>query len=469
MQTDGPEDNTRATESAQAPGEHTDAAGGVTPDQPEQDAAPDLIDRALEHVMSSWFDWLPDDPWVRTLTALVMLLGVAWLFHLIAKRYIVRLLGGAMKRLPNWWAETAVDNKVLYRLVPLVPVVIIGRGIALVPHLAPSVIELVQRLAQSLVVLLIALAIGATLNVVNIIYNRYPIASGRPIKGYLQAAKLVIYIVAGILIVSALMAESPWVFLTGLGAMMAVILLIFRDTLLSLVAGIQLVNNDLVRVGDWIEMPQFNADGDVIDISLNVVQVRNWDKTITAIPTHKFLDHSFKNWRGMFDQGGRRISRPVNIDMTTIRFLTEDEVKRFSRFRLLRDYIAGKIEELDEYNRKHCAEEDAEIIANARCLTNIGTFRAYILEYLKNHPMVHPEYTTMVRQLEPGPHGLPLQIWTFVKDTRWTVYEGVQSDIFDHILAIAPEFGLRIFQEPTGYDLASLRRGGDRSISPKAD
>ncbi|TVS04780.1 MAG: mechanosensitive ion channel family protein [Phycisphaerales bacterium] len=424
--------------------------------------------------MSSWLDWLPDEPWVRTLMALVMLLGVAWLFHLIAKRYIVRMLGAAMKRLPNWWAQTAVDNKVLYRLVPLVPVIIIGRGIALVPHVSPGLVELVQRLAQSLVVLLVALAIGAALNVVNIIYNRYPIASGRPIKGYLQAAKLVIYIVAGILVVSALMAESPWVFLTGLGAMMAVILLIFRDTLLSLVAGIQLVNNDLVRVGDWIEMPQFNADGDVIDISLNVVQVRNWDKTITAIPTHKFLDHSFKNWRGMFDQGGRRISRPVHIDMTTIRFLTEDEVKRFSRFRLLREYIAGKVKELDEYNREYCAEEDAEIIANARHLTNIGTFRAYIYEYLKNHPMVHPEYTTMVRQLEPGPHGLPLQVWTFVKDTRWVVYEGVQSDIFDHILSIAPEFGLRVFQEPTGYDLVSLRRrsGGNdsasRAVSPTA-
>ena len=462
MQTDGPGDNTQPAAEAEA-GEEVQLS-----DQAAEEAAPDtsdLLDRALEQVMSSWLDWLPDEPWVRTLMALVMLLGVAWLFHLIAKRYIVRMLGAAMKRLPNWWAQTAVENKVLYRLVPLVPVIIIGRGIALVPHMPPGLIELVQRLAQSLVVLLIALAIGAALNVVNIIYNRYPIASGRPIKGYLQAAKLVIYIVAGILVISALMAESPWVFLTGLGAMMAVILLIFRDTLLSLVAGIQLVNNDLVRVGDWIEMPQFNADGDVIDISLNVVQVRNWDKTITAIPTHKFLDHSFKNWRGMFDQGGRRISRPVNIDMTTIRFLTEDEVKRFSRFRLLREYIAQKVKELDEYNREYCAEEDAEIIANARHLTNIGTFRAYIYEYLKSHPMVHTEYTTMVRQLEPGPHGLPLQVWTFVKDTRWTVYEGVQSDIFDHILSIAPEFGLRVFQEPTGYDLVSLRRraGGEDS------
>jgi miniconductance mechanosensitive channel len=441
-----------------------DATNGIDGETAAEDASVgevdepvDTIGLVVDEVLRDWLGWMPQTAWMQSLIVLTLLLLVAWLAHLIARRYVVRIVGVAMKRLPSWWAGVVVDYKVLYRLVPLVPVMIVGRGIAFVPHLPDALVEVIQRLAQATVVLLIALAIGAVLNVVNIIYNRYPVAQGRPIKGYLQVAKLVIYIAAGILIVSALMAESPWVFLTGLGAMTAIIMLIFRDTLLSLVAGIQLVNNDLVRVGDWIEMPQFNADGDVIDISLNVVQVRNWDKTITVIPTHKFLEHSFKNWRGMFDVGGRRISRPVYIDMTTIRFLTEEEVRRFSRFRLLRDYIASKVTELDEYNRKYCADDDAEIVANARHLTNIGTFRAYVLEYLKHHPLVHQEFTTLVRQLEPGPHGLPLQIWTHIKDTRWPIYEGAQADIFDHILAVAPEFGLRIFQEPTGYDLAQLR------------
>ncbi len=436
----------------QAPSEDADAPPNG------EDGADDMLDQALGHVMETILGWLPSAPWMQSLLAIGLLLFIAWLAHLVAKRFIVRLVGVTMKRLPGSWVKEAVDNRVLYRLVPIVPVIVIGRGIAFVPYLPEVLVETVQRLTQAMVVLLIALAIGATLNVINIIYNRYPISEGRPIKGYLQIAKILIYVAGGILIVSALMAESPWVFLTGLGAMTAVIMLIFRDTLLSLVAGIQLVNNDLIRVGDWIEMPQFNADGPVVDISLYVVQVRNWDKTITSIPTHKFLEHAFKNWRGMVDAGGRRISRSVYIDMTTIRFLTGEEVERFGKFRLLREYMANKRDEIEEHNNTHHADHDVQIIVNERHLTNIGTFRAYLLEYLKNHPLVHEEYTTMVRQLEPGPHGLPLQVWTHIKDVRWPVYEGAQSDIFDHIIAVAPEFGLRVFQEPTGHDLAQLRR-----------
>lgn len=413
----------------------------------------DLLDRALEGVMRSIHAWLPEAPWAQTLLALGMLILIAALLHYVAKHYVLRFLRAGMRRLPGWWVKEVLEGRLLYRLMPLIPIVIFGRGIVFVPHLPVSLVDLIQRLTQASFVLFFALALGTALNIVNVIYNRYPVSRGRPIKGYLQVAKLIIYIAAAILIVSALMAESPWVFLTGLGAMMAVILLIFRDTLLSLVAGIQLVNNDLVRVGDWIEMPQFSADGDVIDISLNVVRVRNWDKTITAIPTHKFLEHSFKNWRGMFDVGGRRISRPIHIDMTSIRFLTNDEIKRFGKFRLLRDYIARKITELDAYNRAQDVADDPSLqIVNARHLTNVGTLRAYILAYLKQHPLVHQEFTTLVRQLEPSPQGLPLQIWTHITDTRWVQYEDAQSDIFDHILAVIPEFGLRVFQEPTGHD-----------------
>jgi len=411
-----------------------------------------------EQAVTFW-QWLMsvyDYPWVQATVALAGVVLAAVLLHVLVTRYVLAVVAVLIKRSHSWWNETLMEHKVFHRLAPLVPLIVLYRGIGLTPYLYESFATFFQRLIMATMVVVGVRAIDALLNGVHAIYNRYPIARGRPIKGYLQVVKVVAYLFAGILIIAALMDQSPWFFLSGLGAMTAIILLIFRDTLLSLVAGIQLVNNDLVRVGDWIEMPQFNADGDVIDISLNVVQVRNWDKTITAIPTHKFLDHSFKNWRGMFDVGGRRISRPIYIDMTTIRFLTAEEIARFSQFRLLREYIAAKVEELDEYNRTHCAEDDAQIIANARHLTNIGTFRAYILAYLKNHPLVHQEFTTLVRQLEPGAHGLPLQIWTHIMDTRWAHYENAQSDIFDHILAVAPEFGLRVFQEPTGHDLAAL-------------
>ncbi len=442
----------------------------------DEGAAPasDVVGDAIDSLVQTWFGWLGDYPWVHALVVLAALVLFAWFAHLIVRRYVVTFIGIAMKRLPSWWAHVIAEHRVIHRLVPLVPILVVSRGIAFVPHVSPTIVEIVQRVAQASVVLFVAMALGALLAAVNAIYNRYPVAEGRPIKGYLQVVKLVAYIAAAILIIAALMAESPWIFLTGIGAMTAVILLIFRDTLLSLVAGIQLVNNDLVRAGDWIEMPQFNADGDVIDISLNVVRVRNWDKTITAIPTHKFLEHSFKNWRGMFDEGGRRISRPLHVDIATIRFLTQEEVERFARFRLLRDYIAKKVEELDDYNRTHSPAEDApiddEIIANARHLTNIGTFRAYILAYLKNHPLVHQKFTTLVRQLEPGPNGLPLQVWTHIKDTRWIVYEGAQADIFDHLLAVAPEFGLRIYQAPSGHDIAALRpMAAHADASPAAD
>jgi miniconductance mechanosensitive channel len=242
-------------------------------------------------------------------------------------------------------------------------------------------------------------------------------------------------------------------------------MLIFRDTILSFVAGIQLVNNDLVRVGDWIEMPQFNADGDVVDISLIAVKVRNFDSTSTLIPTHKFLDNAFKNWRGMFESGGRRIMRSIYVDMTTIRFLTAAEIERFERFVLLRDYIRGKRDEIATWNAEHCPADATDISANARHLTNVGTFRAYISEYLRRHPDVHQERMFLIRQLEPTSKGLPLQVYIFLRETRWVYYEGIQSDIFDHMLAVAPEFGLRVFQEPSGYDFAHLTHASDRIAS----
>jgi miniconductance mechanosensitive channel len=251
------------------------------------------------------------------------------------------------------------------------------------------------------------------------------------------------------------MDKSPWVFLSGLGAMAAVLLLVFRDTILGLVASLQLTGNDMVHVGDWIEMPQYGADGDVIDVALHTVKVQNWDKTITTVPTHKLIAESFKNWRGMSASGGRRIKRALYVDKNSIRFLTDAELERFKQFALLKGYIATKEQELAEYNAGLDYVTDAGV--NQRRLTNVGTFRAYIVNYLRHHPKIHHEgMTLLVRQLPPGPEGLPIEVYCFTTTTAWVEYEDIQADIFDHLLAVAYEFGLRLYQKPAGADLAAL-------------
>jgi miniconductance mechanosensitive channel len=307
-------------------------------------------------------------------------------------------------------------------------------------------------------VLVVALSANAFLSAVNDIYATRPDARSRPIKGYLQIISIVLYIAAGILIVSLLLDRSPAVFLGGLAGLTAVVLLVFRDTILSLVASIQLTQNDMIAVGDWIEMPKYGADGDVVDIALHTIKVQNWDKTITTIPTHKLIEDSFKNWRGMSQAGGRRVKRAIHLDLGTVRFLTDEEVERFGRFELLRDYVGEKKEELAAYNARVSGGEGGtgRIIANARRLTNVGTFRAYIVSYLRQHPTVHQRMTLLVRQLQSGPNGLPMEIYVFSNDTNWINYEAFQSDIFDHLLAMVPEFGLRVFQNPSGEDVRAV-------------
>jgi len=262
-----------------------------------------------------------------------------------------------------------------------------------------------------------------------------------------------------VVIVSILMSKSPVVLLTGFGAMTAILLLIFRDTILSLVASIQMSSLDMVRVGDWIEMPQYNANGDVIDVALHTIKVQNWDKTITTIPTHKLISESFKNWRGMKDTGGRRIKRSINIDVNSVRFLDESEVEKFKDFKLLRDYVADRQAQLAEYNAK--LGDTANV--NLRRLTNFGTFRAYLRNYLKNHPRIRKDMTLMVRQLQPSESGIPIEIYCFTETTDWSEYEGIQADIFDHILAQCGDFGLRVFQSPSGEDFRTLV--GDRFVA----
>ncbi len=387
----------------------------------------------------------------------LLIATIVVLAYFVARRLMMPLAEGAAKRSRTRWDDVMVKHHVVARLVPIAPLLAAGRGVALIDGLNPQTVRFLERLAMALIVMVVARVFGALLSAVNEIYSGFAISQGRPIKGYLQVLKIVVYGAAGIVLVAALLDQSPWFFLSGLGAMTAVLLLIFRDTLLSFVAGIQLTSNDLIRVGDWIEMPQFNADGDVVDISLNVVKVQNWDSTVTVIPTHKFLEHSFKNWRSMFEAGGRRIKRALRVDVTSVRFLTTADVERLSRLVLLKDYLATKLAEVREYNKSAVPTEFADILANGRHLTNIGTFRAYIVSYLRQHPGIHQGKILMIRQLDSTPEGLPLEIYAFSSDTGWIAYETLQADIFDHLFAVAPEFGLRVFQAPAGSDIGRLK------------
>ncbi len=401
--------------------------------------------------------WLQAHPLIASVVGLTLLTAAAWLSLVIVHRYVLRIVARLTHRTAAWWDEVLVTHQVFHRLAWIVPPVVVYQGIDFVPYLPDALSELVGRVALASLAIFVARAFSSLLAAVDDIYRRYPISKERPIKGLLQVIGIVAYIVAGILAITALLDRDPFWFISGLGALTAVVMLVFRDSILSLVAGVQITANGLIRVGDWIEMPEFRADGDVIDIALNSVRVQNWDKTITVIPTHKFLEHSFKNWRGMHESGGRRIKRAFHIDLGTIRFLTDEEIERFGRFELLKDYIAGKKKELEEHNRLHPAAPGE--IANQRRLTNVGTLRAYIIEYLRQHPKLHKGMTLMVRQLQPGPEGLPIEIYCFTADTRWTVYESIQSDIFDHVLAMVPEFGLKVYQRPSGRDVAAIAEG----------
>lgn len=325
-------------------------------------------------------------------------------------------------------------------------------GISSVPHLSSKMITLVQMGAQAFIFLTIALAISEFLNIFNLAYQRNPNSKNKPIKGYLQLIKLMIFIVCALMVLGTFLKKDVFTLLAGFGAMATVLMLVFQNTILSLVASVQISSYDMVRIGDWIEMPSLNADGDVIDMSLHTVTVQNFDKTFTTIPTNKLITDTFKNWRGMSESGCRRIKRSLFIDQSSIHFMSEKEQDKLKSFILLNQYLDLKKSEITSFNEQLSNQS----VYNQRRLTNLGTFRAYIEFYLKQHSGIAQNQSLIVRQLQPTSEGIPLEIYAFTNTTAWNAYEAIQSDIFDHLLAITPEFGLKIYQAPSGTDMKSL-------------
>jgi len=398
--------------------------------------------------------WLTEHPQLFSLLSLCLLLLVAWLSDWIIKRILLRAVHKVLSAAWLWKSPEMQRFPIISRLAHVLPVLVVHMGIEFVPRLPEAVTHLVHILCNSIIVLCLALAASGFLTLINVLYERSPQAQTRPIKGYIQLAKIVLYAIAAVLIIAILLDRSPLILLSGLGAMAAVLMLIFQDTLLSLVASVQISSNDIIRVGDWVEMPSLNADGDVIDIALHAVKIQNWDKTISTIPTRRFVTDSFKNWRGMTECGGRRIKRCLYLDQTSVQFLEDEQIQRLHRLRLLGDYLSHKQNELSQWNEQ--LAQYAEVPANLRRLTNLGTFRAYVEHYLRNHPGIHQNMTLLVRQLPPSEAGLPLELYCFTNTTGWNAYEAIQSDIFDHLLAIVPEFYLRVFQKPSGSDLRKV-------------
>ncbi len=383
------------------------------------------------------------------LTGFCILILVAILAYIIAKHVVVRGIRHLITKLKFANHDIMSQHSVIRRIANIVPAIVIMNGIVTVPHLSAKMVSFVQMAAQAFIFLTIALAIGELLNIFNLVYQRNPKSRNKPIKGYLQLIKLIIFIVCGLMILGTFLKKDVFTLLAGFGAMAAVLMLVFQNTILSLVASVQISSYDMVRIGDWIEMPSLNADGDVIDMSLHTITVQNFDKTFTTIPTNKLVTDTFKNWRGMSQAGVRRIKRSLYIDQSSVHFMSEAEQSKLKEFLLLDQYLDHKSTELIEFNQKLSNTSPC----NQRRLTNIGTFRAYVELYLNQHPNISKHQSLIVRQLQPTEKGLPLEIYAFSNQIAWKDYEAIQSDIFDHLIAILPEFGLKIYQAPSGYDM----------------
>ena len=402
--------------------------------------------------------WGFSQSWADDLTSgiiLVVILAIAFLGDAICRHIILTAVARLVKKTKATWDDIVFDRKVLTHVSHLVAPILLYILLPLaISNL--GLLSFIQRICMIYIIAVFLKFISSLLTALFHVYSEKEQFRDRPLKGLLQTVQVILFFIGGIIIVSILIDKSPMVLLTGLGASAAVLMLVFKDSIMGFVSGIQLSANNMLRVGDWIQMPKYGADGTVIEVTLNTVKVRNWDNTITTIPPYALVSDSFQNWRGMQESGGRRIKRSIRIDMNSVKFCTPEMLAKYKKIQLLKDYIEETEKVIEDYNKEHGI--DNSILVNGRRQTNLGVFRAYLTNYLKSLPTVNQDLTCMVRQLQPTEQGIPLELYFFSAIKAWVPYEGVQADVFDHVLAIIPEFDLHVFQNPTGEDFRELSK-----------
>lgn len=403
-------------------------------------------------VSPSWADRL--DQFI----AFAIVLVIAFLADAVCRHMLLRAVAHVVKKTKATWDDIVFDQKVMIHLSRMVAPVIIYLFVPVAfAETGSSTLEFIQRICLIYILIAFLSFINSFLKAVYAVYSEKERLRDRPLKGMLQTVQVILWFIGAIVIVSILINRSPVSLLAGLGASAAILMLVFKDSIMGFVSGVQLSANDMLKVGDWIAMPKYGADGTVIEVTLNTVKVRNWDNTITTIPPYLLVSDSFQNWRGMQESGGRRVKRSINIDMTSVKFCTPEMLDKYRKIRLLKDYIEKTEHIVQEYNEEHGI--DNSILVNGRRQTNLGVFRAYLTAYLKSLPEVNPKLTCMVRQLQPTDRGLPMELYFFSSIKDWVPYEGVQADVFDHVLAIIPEFDLQVFQSPSGRDFQRVCSG----------
>lgn len=403
-------------------------------------------------------------PLFRLFLLLLVLGLLAWAFFRITRLIIKGPLFRYIKRTQSRWDDLLMDNKIFSSLAHIVPVIIVRVIVPILFRDFEKILPFVIKLTDIYLIIVILMAINALLRIMEQVLKKSKAFVDKPVSSYFQLIKIILYIASGILILSILINKSPVYLLSALGAMTALSMLVFKDTILGFVASVQISANDMVRIGDWVEMPKFNADGDVIAINLNTVKVQNWDKTITTIPTYFFITDSFKNWRGMKEVGGRRIKRSIYINAATVKYINDEDRLRYEKLYLLKDYLVTRQKEIDAYNKKMKA--DTSVLVNGRRMTNIGVFRHYIENYLNDNKTIRKDMALMVRQMAMEDRGIPIEIYCFTTTTVWAEYEEIQSDIFDHLMAAVSYFDLEIFQQPSGSDLKRAFFPGTESLTP---
>lgn len=387
------------------------------------------------------------------MTVLLMMVITCFLSSFIFKKLVIKYIKKIVDKTKTKWDDILFERKVFSKIGHIPPAVIIYYFSFLYEE---NIKIFLQKLAYIYIIILGIVIMNLFLTSIEDIYNTYKVSKEKPIKSYIQVIKMFLIIIGIIILIGDIIGKSPWKLLSGIGAMTAVLLLIFKDSILGFVAGIQLAANNMVKIGDWIEVPKYGADGDVIEINLTNIKVQNWDRTITTMPVYALTTESFKNWRGMSESGGRRIKRAIYIDMSTIKFCNDEMLERFKKIEYIKSYIKEKQNEIKKFNEDN--NIDMSNFVNGRRLTNLGTFRAYVYNYLKNHPYINKDMILLVRQLDLTSNGIPLEIYAFSSDKAWVNYENIQSDIFDHVLSIINEFDLRIFQNPSGNDFRELKK-----------